>query len=272
MPPRIAIPMPHSTDSEYAERAIPQYENAVVQAGGEPVRISLDETAAGVLRAVEQCDGILLPGSKADIDPARFHAARSTHTAAADSRRDAVDDLLLQDAYRSRKPVLGICYGLQSLNVYRGGSLVQHIPDFLPEETRGRVNHEAGKKAAVAHTVEIDDDSRLAQVVSNGHVATSEAEAQMTGKPQIAALKALRHPKSLVIPVNSSHHQSAEAIGQGLRVVACCPDDGIIEALEGTAPDHFVLAVQWHPERSVEEDAASRAIFGALIDAARQQR
>jgi putative glutamine amidotransferase len=69
--------------------------------------------------------------------------------------------------------------------------------------------------------------------------------------------------------VNSSHHQSADAIGDGLRTVARCPDDGIIEALEGTAPDHFVLAVQWHPERSVEQDAASRAIFHAFMNAAR---
>jgi putative glutamine amidotransferase len=76
----------------------------------------------------------------------------------------------------------------------------------------------------------------------------------------------------VVVPVNSSHHQSAEAIGKGLRVVARCPDDGIIEALEGTAPDHFVLAVQWHPERSVDDNADSRAIFGALIDAASQHR
>jgi putative glutamine amidotransferase len=71
--------------------------------------------------------------------------------------------------------------------------------------------------------------------------------------------------------VNSSHHQSAEAVGNGLRVVARCPDDGIIEALEGTGPDHFVLAVQWHPERSVDDDVASRAIFAALIAAARQR-
>ena len=74
----------------------------------------------------------------------------------------------------------------------------------------------------------------------------------------------------MLLPVNSSHHQSAEAIGEGLRIIARCPDDGIIEALEGTAPDHFVLAVQWHPERSVEEDAASRAIFEALIEAAKK--
>jgi putative glutamine amidotransferase len=72
----------------------------------------------------------------------------------------------------------------------------------------------------------------------------------------------------LAIPVNSSHHQSADLIGDGLRVVARCPDDGIIEALEGISPDHFVLAVQWHPERSVDEEEPSRAIFRALVEAA----
>jgi putative glutamine amidotransferase len=69
--------------------------------------------------------------------------------------------------------------------------------------------------------------------------------------------------------VNSSHHQSADTIGDGLRISARCPDDGIIEALEGSAPDHFVIAVQWHPERSVDQDAPSRAIFRALIQAAK---
>ena len=240
--PRIAIPMPHSLNPEYAGRAIPQYERAVVLAGGVPVRIPLDRSAAEVVKMIEGCDGVLLPGSSADVDPARFKAAPSPKTAAADPRRDAVDDLLLADAYKLRKPVLGICYGLQSLNVFRAGSLIQHIPDFLPAETRAKVNHEAGKSVAVAHAVEIDPGSKLARIVG--------AEA--------------RTP----VPVNSSHHQSADAVGNGLRIVARCTDDGIIEALEGTAPDHFVLAVQWHPERSVDEDAASRAIFRGLIEAA----
>ena len=248
--PRIAIPMPHSIDREYGERAIPQYESAVKQAGGEPVRIPLDQTAAEVKKMIERCDGVLLPGSNADVDPAKFSATRSPRTAAADPRRDAVDALLLEDAYNLRKPILGICYGLQSLNVYRAGSLIQHIPDFLPEELRTRINHEAGKKVAVAHAVEIENDSKLAQIV-NGMVNGKDREA-----------------RKLVVPVNSSHHQSAETIGNGLRIVARCPDDGIIEALEGTAPDHFVLAVQWHPERSVVEDEPSRAIFRALVRAA----
>lgn len=245
MAPRIAIPLPHSFDPEYAQRAIPQYERAVVLAGGEPVRIPLDWTEADLMRVMERCDGILLPGSKADVDPAKFNEARSPHTAAADTMRESVDELLLDEAYRLRKPVLGICYGLQSLNVYRGGSLVQHIPDFLPQETRDKVNHEAGKKVAVAHTAEIDAESKLARIIAEG----------------------VREP--VVVPVNSSHHQSAGSIGDGLRVVARCPSDGIIEGLEGTSPDHFVLAVQWHPERSVEEDAPSLAIFRAFVEAAK---
>ena len=243
IPPRIAIPMSHSGDREYAERAIPQYERAVEQAGGEPVRIPLDQAPAEVRKLIESCNGVLLPGSNADVDPARFGAARSPRTAAADPRRDAVDDLLLRDAYHRRKPILGICYGLQSLNVYCAGSLIQHIPDFLPEELRTRVNHEAGKTVAVAHEVEVDPDSKLAGILG-------------------------RRDK-LVVPVNSSHHQSAERIGKGLRIAARCPDDDIIEALEGTAPDHFVFAVQWHPERSVDQDEPSCAIFRALMNAAK---
>lgn len=243
--------MPHSTDVEYGERAIPQYECAVALAGGEPVRIPLDKTPVSLNSVIANCSGVLLPGSNADVDPARFQQRTSPHTASADLRREAVDDLLLEDAYSHRKPVLCICYGLQSLNVFRGGSLVQHIADFLPEETRSKVNHEAGRNVAVAHGVEIDADSRIAGLVTSaGGGLRSEVEGPV------------------LLPVNSSHHQSADAIGKGLRVVGRCPDDGIIEALEGTSPDHFVVAVQWHPERSVGEDEPSRAIFRALIEAA----
>ena len=264
MPPRIAIPMPHSMDREYAERAIPQYERAVERAGGEAVRIPLDKPPAEVMKIIEGWDGVLLPGSKADVDPARFGAERSAQTAVADPGRDAVDDLLLRSAYQLRKPILGICYGLQSLNVFRAGSLIQHIPDFLPEELRGRVNHEAGKKVAVAHAVEIDGESKLARIVAP---ASNSGAGALPDERMPAAQPGGR----LVVLVNSSHHQSADRIGDGLRVAARCTDDGIVEALEGTAPDHFVLAVQWHPERSVDADEASRAIFRALIGAAGQK-
>ena len=239
--PRIAIPVPHSTDPEYAERSIPQYERAIEMAGGEPVRIPLDQPPAEVMKLIERCDAVLLPGSKADVDPAKYDAPRDPKTAAADAGRDTVDELLLQDAYNMRKPVLGICYGLQILNVYRTGTLIQHI--------ESPVNHAAGRQIVVAHNVEVTPGSRLAGIVASS-VETSDG-------------------RKLVVPVNSSHHQAADVIGDGLRAVARSPQDGVIEALEGTAPDHFVLAVQWHPERSVDNDEPSRAIFRALVHAAK---
>ena len=241
MAPRIAIPVPHSADMEYAERALPQYVHAVEMAGGEAVRIPLDQSPAELKKLIESCDAVVLPGSKADVDPAKYSAPRDPKTAAADSRRDTVDELLLEDAYATGKPVLGICYGLQILNVYRGGTLLQHI--------ESPVNHEAGRTVAVAHSVAVDSTSKLGAIVAGDSKAKEEP--------------------ALSIPVNSSHHQAAEVAGNGLRIVARCPQDGIIEALEGTSGDHFVVAVQWHPERSVEEDKASRAIFGALVEAAR---
>ncbi|HMK23960.1 MAG TPA: gamma-glutamyl-gamma-aminobutyrate hydrolase family protein [Terriglobales bacterium] len=238
--PRIAIPVPHSGDPDYAGRALPQYEKAVEMAGGEPVRIPLDQPASSVINLAESCDALLLPGSRADVQPSKYGASRDPQTADADLPRDAVDDLLLRDAYERAKPVLGICYGLQSLNVYRKGSLVQHI--------ESAVNHEAGRKVAIAHEVAVEKSSMLERIVSEGGAGADR------------------------VAVNSSHHQSAEKIGEGLRVSARCPDDGIIEALEGTAPGHFVLAVQWHPERSVDDDGPSRRIFHALVEAAKAWR
>jgi len=203
-------------------------------AGGEPVRIPLESTPAELSCFIEACHAVLLPGSKADVDPAKYHATRNPQTNAADPRRHAIDWELLTDAFANRKPVLGICYGLQSLNVFRGGTLLQHIAS--------PVNHEAGRKVALAHEVAIEPASKLGEIAST-----------KDGRP---------------IRVNSSHHQSADSVGKALRIVARCPDDSVIEALEGIDPDHFILAVQWHPERSVDQDELSRTLFGALIAAA----
>jgi putative glutamine amidotransferase len=241
MRPRIAIPVPHAGDPAYAERSLPQYERAVEKVGGEPVRIPLNQSPAEVMKLIERCDAVLLPGSKADVDPAKYGAPRHPQTADADSQRDTVDELLLQDAYNMHKPVLGICYGLQILNVYRTGTLLQHL--------ESPVNHQAGRKVPVAHTVDVEPQSKLAEIIA----ARTPADRQTP----------------VVLNVNSSHHQVADVVGDGLRVVARSPQDGVIEALEGTSSDHFVLAVQWHPERSVDDDEPSRAIFRALVEAAR---
>jgi putative glutamine amidotransferase len=233
--------MPHSQDRDYAERSVTQYEDAVRQAGGYPVRVGLDQPPVEVKKQIQICDAVLLPGSRADVDPQKYGAARHEKTAETDAARDAVDHLLLEDAYQARKPVLGICYGLQSLNVFRSGSLLQHI--------ESAIDHNAGRTVANAHMVKVDPGSRLAEIIG-------------TPNP--------------IVPVNSSHHQSADLAGEALRIVARSPVDGVVEALEGTAPDHFVLAVQWHPERSVNDGPevaeSAQKIFRAFIEAAREKQ
>ena len=235
--PRIAIPEPCSYDAEYSTRALPPYLRAIEAAGGEPVVIPLQSSPEEIARLITSCAAILLPGSKADVDPQKFNAAAHPKTAPADPTRDAADELLLQDAYNLRKPVFGICYGLQSLNVWRTGSLIQDI--------ESKVNHGAGAKVEVAHEVTVAADSLLAREILQGKNATG-------------------------VPVNSSHHQSADVVGDGLRAVAHCAEDSVIEAIEGTVPGHYVVAVQWHPERTFERDQVSSNLFRAFVDSARE--
>jgi putative glutamine amidotransferase len=256
MKPKIAIPVPHSQKPEYAQRSLPQYVQAVEKSDGEAVVIQLDQTPTGIAKLITQCQGVLLPGSAADVDPEKYSAPRHPKTATADPLRDAADELLLQDAYNLRKPILGICYGLQSLNVWRTGTLVQDIDDQIESKLRDRVNHEAGRQVTRAHQVRVDPVSTFATLLTeNGGIDGNGGSAE-----------------SFEIPVNSSHHQAAEVVGDGLRAVARCPQDGVIEALEGTDVHHFVIAVQWHPERTFETEPASRALFRSFIRAAQQHR
>src|SRR5579864_4939056 len=237
MKPQIAIPEPCSYDREYSNRALPYYLQAVEKSGGEAVVIPLGLSPEEIARRITRCSAILLPGSKADVDPQKYGAAPHPRSAAPDPLRDAADELLLQDAYNMRKPVFGICYGLQSLNVWRTGTLVQHI--------ESKVNHSVGSKAGMCHGVTVAEDSLLRKDVVDSQ-----------------AVKA--------VPVNSSHHQSAEVIGDGLRAVAYCADDNIVEAIEGTSPEHYVMAVQWHPERTYEQDEFSNNLFKTFVEAAQR--
>jgi putative glutamine amidotransferase len=252
MTPRIAIPIPTSTDLPYNQRSWPSYATAVARSGGEPVAIDIGASSAEINALASSCDGILLPGSPADVDPARYGADRDPASAPADTAREAVDYLLLEHAEKYGKPVLGICFGVQSLNAWRGGSLIQDLTP-LP------VNHSAGSKVAIAHTAVVAKDSMLASLL------TPEEAPEVDG--------------FLRLPINTSHHQSVAAPGAGLRIVARCPDDGVIEAVEIDRDDsmfhvehrhpQFVLGVQWHPERSFEISAASRALFQRLVAEAR---
>jgi putative glutamine amidotransferase len=268
MKPRIAIPVPTSTDLAYNQRSWHQYAEAVAQSGGEPVEIPLTLLATALRELIESCQGIVLPGSPADVDPARYGTDRDPATAPADPAREAVDYALLDHAAKfgkSAKPLLAICFGCQSMNVWRGGTLVQDLTP-LP------VNHSAGAQVAIAHTALIATGSTLASL-------TDPIEAPPDGE-------------YLRLPINTSHHQAVAAPGDGLRVAARCPDDGVIEAIEldpkmfhvehsevagedklfhvEHSPTPLFLGVQWHPERSFHLSATSRNLFHRLVaDAAK---
>ena len=238
MPVTIAIPVPTAGDVAYNEKALPPYLVALEAAGAKPIVIPLDEAQDRVAKLLAGVQGILLPGSKFDVDPERYGEARMPECGPADAARTAVDELMLQDAFNLRKPILGICHGSQTLNVWRNGSLIQDL--------KTAVNHRPGRDVVDAHAVKIARGSRLSRMLPVGE----PLEAQ----------------------VNSSHHQAVNVPGDKLLVTAVSVGDGVVEAVELDAPDHFVLAVQWHPERSVDDDEHSRAIFRSLIAAAQQKR
>lgn len=233
-PPRIAIPEPTSGDKAYNERAWPQYARAVEASGGVAVKVPLSATPAETARLVSSCEGVLLPGSGADVDPQKYGQERLPECGPADPAREAVDELLMQDAANLHKPLFGICYGFQAWNVWRGGTLIQHL--------KTDVIHRPGRDVRQAHSIDVAEGSKLGSIVG---------ESQLT--------------------VNSSHHQGLERPGDGLAVVARSVEDGLIEGVEGTE-GQFVIAVQWHPERSFDYDHPSRALFEAFVAAAAEWR
>ncbi|MFZ0394487.1 MAG: gamma-glutamyl-gamma-aminobutyrate hydrolase family protein [Terracidiphilus sp.] len=235
--PRIAIPEPTSANPAYNSRALPQYIQALHFAGAIATVIPLAERPDRVARLLASVQGVLLPGSPADIDPQIYGEERIPACNPPDPARAAVDELLLQDAFNLIKPVLSICYGAQSLNVWRRGSLIQD----LPSEGTIAVNHAPGRTIDEAHSVQIKPGSHLA---------------------------ALAGASPGPVFVNSSHHQALKTPGDNLRVVALSPDDGVIEAVELNSPEHFVLGIQWHPERTFTTSAFSRAIFSSFVHAA----
>jgi putative glutamine amidotransferase len=164
---------------------------------------------------------------------------RHSQTATPDSDRERTDFTLLDHALADNKPVLAICYGIQSLNVFLGGTLVQDIPSEVGTVIEHEWEDEQGAPETF-HPVSIEPGSQLAQIAD-------AAEAR----------------------VNSSHHQSILDPGRGLRVVARAKDQ-VVEAVEWTGGNSWVVGVQWHPERMVDKDPLARDLFRTLIETARK--
>ncbi len=236
--PRIGVPYRTRREELTGDFArIERYVTAVNAAGGAPVPISLGLSAQHLDRIAWTLDAILLTGSPADIEPSLFRAAKHSETNAADADRERTDFALIEHALGEHKPILAICYGIQSLNVFLGGTLVQDIPAELDTQIQHDWDDEAGQ-AEPFHPVAIEPGSRLAQIAG----ATEAA-------------------------VNSSHHQSVLEHGRDLRVVSRAPD-GVVEAVEWATDANRVTGVQWHPERMTETDQFAQALFRDLVMAA----
>ena len=230
----IAIPEPTGIDSAYNQRSLPAYLSALRSAGATPIIVPLHEHQDRVARLLAGVQGVLLPGSKFDVDPQRYGEVAAPECGPPDPARAAVDELLLQDAFSLHKPILAICGGTQSLNVWLNGSLIQDL--------KTAVNHSPGRDITEAHPVRLAPGSRLAGLVPRNDPADPM--------------------------VNSSYHQAIKVAGDGLLVSAVSPQDEVIEAVELDSRQHFVLGVQWHPERTYTQSAFSRAIFAAFVQAA----
>jgi putative glutamine amidotransferase len=211
------------------------YTDAVAAAGLIPV--VLPPVSPGMaVAAIEDIAGLVLTGGE-DIDPRHFGQAAHPANGAPHAARDASELALARRALDQRIPTLAICRGAQIMNVALGGTLVQDIPS----QHDGTVNHDPHQRTKRVHRVSVDPASRLARVVG----ATS-------------------------IITNSSHHQSIDAIASGLRVVARS-DDGIVEGIEATDEDWWMLGVQWHPEELTETaEDWDRRLFSAFADAVRE--
>jgi putative glutamine amidotransferase len=237
--PRIGIP--YRTLAEQLNKVKGKHEPyvcSVERAGGESVPIELNLPLHELEMQARELDAIVLPGSPADVDPVRYRATRHSKTADADLARETTDLTMLRHCFGEGKPILAICYGVQILNVYLGGSLIQDISSEIQTAIEHAWNGRERRVPEPFHQVNVEAGS-----------AALSASGKREGR------------------VNSSHHQAIREPGRDLRVTARA-SDGIIEAVEWIGDANWVTGVQWHPER-MTDDAFAQRLFGELVAAAR---
>ncbi|WP_342270359.1 gamma-glutamyl-gamma-aminobutyrate hydrolase family protein [Rickettsia endosymbiont of Orchestes rusci] len=212
------------------------YADAIIKAGGVPLLLPYQSSTINELLAI--IDGVVIPGGDEDIHPKFYEPEYAEDVVIANNERDEFEILVLKKSLARNIPILGICRGMQLLNVAFGGSLIQHIPDYMKNNNQTIIiNHEQpSPKNIVSHSITIESGTKLAKMTNN--------------KTQIM--------------VNSTHHQAIDRVGNGL-VVSAKANDGIIEAIE--LQNHkFIIGVQWHPEYLNDNDVDLN-LFKELIKA-----
>jgi putative glutamine amidotransferase len=239
--PTVRVGIPYRTRKEELKgerESYDKYLKAAREAGAAPVEISLGLTGDQFAQRIRDLDAFILPGSPADVHPSLFKAAVHPNCSISDPCRESTDFAILAHAFENQKPVLAICYGAQSLNVFLGGTLVQDIPAEIATQIQHPWTGHAGPEPH--HSALLEASSRLAQLAG-----------------------------STEIRVNSSHHQSVRAPGKNLQIVAQAPD-GVVEAIEWTGDSNWVTGVQWHPERMTPTDRFAQSLFAQFVAAAKQ--
>ncbi|MFL5467874.1 MAG: gamma-glutamyl-gamma-aminobutyrate hydrolase family protein [Gemmatimonadaceae bacterium] len=207
------------------------YVTALENAGLVPLIVPPLTSADAASAVLDSVAGLVLTGGE-DVDPARYGEQRHEKVRSVNAARDATEAALIQEARARGTPVLAICRGIQMLNVALGGTLVQDIPSQCNTDI---VHDEEGPRDSRSHEVSIEPGSLIAKAVGTEHLT-----------------------------VNSFHHQSVKRVADGMRVTARSPD-GIIEGLESTEDDWWVMAVQWHPEEMNEStEPWDRGLFKAF--------
>jgi putative glutamine amidotransferase len=220
------------TDRFYLSR---YYGEAVEAAGGAPCHISLIPKREYITSIVEGLDALLLPGSDSDVDPLRYNAEPQPTLGSVHPLKDETDLLVLDEIEKRGLPLFAICFGMQVLNVHRGGTLIQDIATQMPSP----IKHQQGiPRDRPSHRVQMLAGSTVASLASND-----------------SAL------------VNSHHHQAVENVGRDLMATAWT-SDGLVEALEDSRPDRYVIGVQWHPELGWQRDQFSQSLFHRFVSEA----
>lgn len=215
-----------------------RYFLALTSVGAVPWMVPLLADDAGTLRAIyDNLDGVFIAGG-VDVDPSSYGEERHTSCGRTDLPRDIVEMMFTQWALDEGKPLLGVCRGMQVMNVVRGGTLYQDCT----EQYAGSIKHDYFPNAGyardfLAHDISVDPGSRL-------HASFGASS----------------------VLVNSMHHQGIKALGDGLFPSAYS-SDGLIEAIE-TGNGAFAVGVQWHPEMLIDSDAGTRSLFSAFVEAA----
>lgn len=233
--PDLAGPSPESLHPRYELKVA--YAEAVLRAGGLPFVVPYSDDRSVWESYLERVSGLLVTGGAFDVPPDLYHDVPHDGLGLLKPERTAFELGLLRAALARKLPILGVCGGMQLINVAHGGTLIQDIAREVPSARPHQQNHD---RAQPQHPVDVKEHSQLVECLGRGQLM-----------------------------VNSTHHQAIKRVGEGLMTTATAPD-GIVEAIE--SKDGSIIGVQWHPELMIDSVPPNLGVYKALIARARDRR